>query len=706
MEYQLKADKILIQGEKSASQARLYLASREDELAGGLGRLFIIIEAHSREKKIPQILEQALNELSEYYYHSPTKNVEAALETTAQYFNENIVDISGKNLKWIREKINILMAVVQGNKLTLTAYGDIKLWLFRDDKIHDVTGGITSNEGGSGKKILSQLISGKLNDKDVLLLTNNGIFDYFSDEKIKKTVTTLAPTQACAFFKNTLVDYKINISFASIIVKITAYKSVKNEEQEHVLNKKENGTQYALNELNRSGYGDFLKQRGQALFKAAVVWAQKVINNLKERRQQGRIMAKSEDKDKNNIKKRQAAAGTKSGKKNTDTKEINTPGQGLGSVMEKIKAIKLPHYRLTILIIVVAVLFAASLISIKQQQTRKHRLAKFDQTVQDIKDKIDSVEAALIYKDKDKAQELLAQSRSLMNTLKNELPPEDKERENTYQQLENKIQNQVNKIYRLKNLDGGLVELAKFNITPGSNLFLNNKNVLLLADVNGTLYKLNSQSKKLDKITVIGKPVRKINAWPNKKTVLSGQGNVLWLANESGYQAKKITFDKPNEQSRLVDLSNYGNKIYVLDTANNNIYKYALRHDKFSAPEKWLKQQADLKNARQILVDGNIWVIKDNGEVEKYFRGQKEIFEWHGLYENLGKNIKLWTAADLNALYLIDQDKNRVIITDKDGQVKQQLLGDKVEKILSVIPNNREDELYILTERHIYRYKL
>ena len=223
MIYRTKVDKLTINNTRGNYQSHVYIAPSEETGSTGLGQLFIIIEARSREKKIPAILNQIVEELSEYYYHSPTKNTEAALETTCQYFNENIVDITGKNLNWIKEKMSILAATIENDKLTLSNYANIKVWLFRENKIHDVTGGQESKKT-SGKKILSQLVSGQLADDDVLLLTNNTIFDYFSDEKIKKTITTLAPTQACAFFKNTLLDYKVPVDFSTIIVKFSSFK--------------------------------------------------------------------------------------------------------------------------------------------------------------------------------------------------------------------------------------------------------------------------------------------------------------------------------------------------------------------------------------------------------------------------------------------------------------------------------------------------
>ena len=110
------------------------------------------MEISSKEKRVPEILEQTLKELSEYYYHSPTKNAEAALETTCQYFNENIADISGKDLKWIREKFNLLIGTIQADNLILSYFGQLKAWLLRQNKLHDITAGQSGPKKNPGSK--------------------------------------------------------------------------------------------------------------------------------------------------------------------------------------------------------------------------------------------------------------------------------------------------------------------------------------------------------------------------------------------------------------------------------------------------------------------------------------------------------------------------------------------------------------------------
>lgn len=691
MSYQIKADKIFIENDKHSSKARLYLAPNDEALLGGLGRLFIMVEAKSREKKIPQILEQIINELSEYYYHSPTKNTEAALETTAQYFNENIVDISGKNLKWVKDKISILIAGIQDDKLILTGYNQIKLWLFRDNKIHDVTAGQNQYKP-TGKKILSQLISGKLKSGDVLLLTNNAIFDYFSDEKIKKTVTTLAPTQACAFFKNTLLDYKINVNFATIIIKFIKRKNPVNLTAQPTQVFQQNEEIKKEIELINESWTRRLVRKAKKIFTQQL---QTIKNKFNKRGRDLAVKQNLTEEKRKSVSKTTAAADKATKGKINWLKE---------NISAKLKTAKIAEYRLFVLIVIIAVLFSASLLIIKTKKETSQQIEKVSGLTTEINNKIDSIEAALIYKDKEKAQELLQETKQLLNSLKTTIDPTNLEQQKKYEQLSKKIETQINKIYQLETLSQ-LPILAKFDIQAESNIFLGPKNILYLTAQN-SLYKVNSRTQALDEVAKVGQKTSKINLWEKNKLILSNEQNAIWLVDTNNYSLNKLSFNLPANDSRVVDINSYAKKIYVLDTGTNNIYKYRYVNGSFGEPNKWLQQKADLSQGKEILVDGNVWIVNQDGSINKFFKGKQEVFSLKGLYESLGKEIKLWTADDLNFLYIIDQEKNRVIIADKDGRVKRQLLGEGLEKILSAVPNQTESELYILTTQHVYKFGL
>ncbi len=682
MIYRIKADKLTINNTRSNYKSCVYVAPAKDADLSGLGRLFIIVEAKSREKKIPAILNQIVDELSEYYYHSPTKNTEAALETTAQYFNENIIDITNKDLKWIKDKISILIAAIDKNKLIISNYNNIKLWMFRDNKIHDITSNQNENKKPIGKKILSQLISGQLNNEDILLLTNGAIFDYFSDDKIKKTITTLAPTQACAFFKNTLLDYNTNVDFSSIIIKLQTFKK-EPQQIEDVSHK---------NILIPDDEVEKINQVEPKLVKKYLIfitfWWSKIfkgINDLIKSK-----LAKKKEKQtvidvtKNNNENKQT----------TKEEQINW--------LEKIKKFSFLKYRLLLLILIIAGLFIGSLFMINNKKQTQEKNEHFQTTIDEINKKINSIEAALIYKDNDRAEKLLSDSRELLATLQGETA----EQQYIYQETKNKIEKQINKIYKLKKIESpNIIANLPNNFKTTSNLFIDNNNIIYLAN-NNIIYKINSKNKTVDELATVSDKINKIFNFEKNKLLLTGENGRIWLMDTNNYSIREINLEPINEKSKIKNIANYGKNIYALDIGNNNIYKYKYTNSVFSKAIPWLKQDLDITNNDNIIIDGNVWLTNNQGKISKFFKGKKEVFNIKGAYDTINNEIFLWTNETVNNLYLIDKNKNRIIISDKNGKVNQQLLGDDLEEIKAIITNSNETKLYIMTDNKIYQINL
>ncbi|NCP17294.1 hypothetical protein GW853_01985 [Candidatus Kuenenbacteria bacterium] len=692
MIYQTKVDKLAISNTKGDYQSYVYVAPSDRQGTTGLGQLFIVAEAKSREKKIPSILNQLVDELSEYYYHSPTKNTEAALETAAQYFNENIGDITGKNLRWLKEKMSILMATIQDNKLIISNFGGLSAWLFRNNKIHDITAG-GNNKDVTGKKILCQLISGQLVDGDVLLLTNNTIFDYFSDEKIKKTVMGLAPTQACAFFKNTLLDYKVSVDFSTIIIKFMAFKKapqqiidatagtnvLKAADNVEILNKAEPGIAAKI----------FIKLAGWVKNGLAKIYA--LVKKAGTLKMRGKKEAKKEVGELSgmNVKSEEQIA------REDEKKRVK------GLAFKKWKSFNIVEYRLILLIILAAILFTGSLFIVNNKKKNQVQNEEFQALVEEINGKINSVEAALIYKDEARAQELLSEANDLLAKLTNNNPQEQYQ----YQELKNELAKQVKRIYNLETITNPevLVELPQ-DFAATSNIYADPNNIIYLAR-GAEIYKVNTGNKALDKVASITGQIKKLVYFEKNKLLILTKTGEVWIMDTNNYGARKITLELP-KKSQLVDLATYGLKIYLLDGGNNNIYKYNYQTTSFGTPSKWLSGEDDLTGNEVIVVDGSVWLAAKDGQISKFFKGKKEVFGLKGAYEKISSQTLLVTNETSNNLYLLDRDKNRILIADKTGQVSKQLLGDELEKIVSIAPNSNERELYLMTVNKVYKIGL
>ncbi len=160
---------------------------------------------------------------------------------------------------------------------------------------------------------------------------------------------------------------------------------------------------------------------------------------------------------------------------------------------------------------------------------------------------------------------------------------------------------------------------------------------------------------------------------------------------------------------RGLDIQPYGRFSYILDPVENQIWKYERRRDKYSGAIPY-NQGADLSRAISFAIDGAIYLLNDDGTIQKLFRGEKVKYNFRDLpsvgFE--GKNLKIFTRTDLDFLYVLDPDNARVLVFvkgDRFATYKKQVLFD--------IPNARDfsvDELgqriNLLIDDKIYEFSL
>ncbi|OIO17383.1 hypothetical protein COT27_00775 [Candidatus Kuenenbacteria bacterium CG08_land_8_20_14_0_20_37_23] len=681
MIYKLRADKLTAQNLKNESKSTTYIASEDLSKDSNLGQLFIVAEINSKEKKVPTLLEQTVKEMSEYYYHSPTKNAESALETTCQYFNENICDITSKPQKWIKDKFHIIVVAIQDNRLVMSNLGEIKIWLFRNGKMHDLAGTQNDKNKIASKKLLSHLVSGRLENNDAIMLTTKTIFDYFTDDKIRQTITTLAPTQACAFFKNTVLDYKIPIDFNTIIVKFAEAKKIATNDDMRAMsiiaqNQQKNSLKFTK---KKSTLNTMLSFGKQSYIKIISLFIGS-IKNLKNKKTFSAISRKTADIQSANI---------------TNAKDAP---EGL----IKNKKFSLSQHRLKIAIILIVILFAASLFVVNQKKEKQTEIVNIQSKIEEINDKINTSEAALIYKDEAKAQKLILEAQTMLASL----PQSTNEQIYQHQELAKTINEHINKIYNVTEIENPTAIVAFDAVSNSSSNILLAKNNLYYAS-GKTIYKINHKEKTSVRVADVAYFIDQIIPFETNSLLLFNHAqNKMILFNIDNNTSRLLNFNLPSEISSNAGLGVYAKKLYLLDTGQNQIYKYNYTDGGFSSPTEWLAEKIDLSGYSSLAIDGNIWLSAKNGNIAKFFKGKQEILKITGCNQAISDNTSVYTDDTLDYIYIIDMDNNQIILTDKQGKVANNLVIKNLEKIKSAFPAPDEKIIYLLTDKNIYEINL
>lgn len=202
--------------------------------------------------------------------------------------------------------------------------------------------------------------------------------------------------------------------------------------------------------------------------------------------------------------------------------------------------------------------------------------------------------------------------------------------------------------------------------------------------------------------------------------------NELYLLNEGIYQVKLDDLEGEEEKpSRLPDspikikdegdsdrdstlISFYENFLYVFNPPRRNIYRYIWRNDSLSEPIGWLtnKQGIDFSSITSMAVDGFIWLTTDGGKIVKLERGQPITFEILGLEDHLGKSIKLFTSANSEQLYVLEPEKNRVIVLSKDGKFIKQVTSPTLAGTTWLVVDETSNRAFVTSGAIVYVVEL
>ena len=158
-------------------------------------------------------------------------------------------------------------------------------------------------------------------------------------------------------------------------------------------------------------------------------------------------------------------------------------------------------------------------------------------------------------------------------------------------------------------------------------------------------------------------------------------------------------------------LQAYSNKIYVLDPDGNQIWRYTRRRDQFDAAEPYATG-VDLKNAVDMAIDGNVYVLGSDGYITKLFQGNKEDFPIQKQpVKGLVNPTRIFTEVDMNQIFVLEPSENRVLVYNKDDRsggavYTGQYIFDDLEDIKDFYVDKDTNTMYVLTGTSIYRTTL
>lgn len=636
-----------------------------------LGTLLGILEINDESEDSSYIVNYILSVIKKEYFSKGKRGAIESFESALHKANMALSKLAQhENINWIG-KFNALIAVIEKNNLHFSQAGKALALLLRNNFLTDISEGMSEEDFPNPLKTFTNLSSGKMEEGDKLILANPEIFDIFSLEEIKKASLRFSNVDFAQFLKTALGN---ELEKTAVLVADINKKKIEQEKKVSLKSKK--------NEINAFSQKTFIPNARPQEEK------REILNELEEALKKetprnaryGHIYIKEEfepqEKKGKSIFKNALENFWEKTKQKTSGEKIKNYLGGIKSEIRK-KEIGKNIRKL--------ILFAFS--SAPRLEKIKI-LPSFSGLTQKIKsfDQKQKIYALAVFILIFVIPLFIARK---INTAQNKPIVQDPSSQNI-QSIAPDVSSQDLNLLQAENIS---------TVFSGKDLQgIINLNDLFFAIAKNSLVEISDQ-----KVWTAPENFGEISKFTVMKDL-----NLIFLANKENrvisfspisqkFQENSITLP---ENSQIQAMGTFMTYLYILDSKNNQIYRYPRAEGGFGEKNNWLKEVADLSDYEKMFVTDSIY-LWGKGNFAKFFRGKKEniTLENYTTYENIHS-----IYADENFICILDKNNGKIIKFDTTGKLITQIFLDKIKTAESLAIGSDGKSFYLTSPDEIFSF--
>lgn len=720
------------------------------------GYFFALVEINNGSLEQIERLQQMIDDLESGYYESDDQQDKNAFEVALEFINRRGHHI----LQYKNSLINFLVGVLRDHELFLSYHGSPQAWLFYQENNELKNMDILAEQGKelNNEQLFSSLLQGNLNDGDYFYLATPHVSDYFITDRVKKIIAGRNTRQSASHIQKVLKELNADVSFGGMLFHHPDKKELSASGQKPI-NKEDAGSVASLNkligqersteEILASPMSGMLKKKWH-IFRAN--WQEKQKKKKLERLQtkrkkeidskkhgaietnfrprddkphesllniflvtMGRILVNSLLAFFHFLKKTAIFTGRGSialilliSNKDNKRQEVVKQLKRYGLAKQE-KWLNLPLLNKIILsiTIILGIIFIGSILTFKIKENLQANKQAYLNQVQAVLDKKTAADAGILYGDEAKSLTLLQEAKESINNLPNGGKAEKEKKT----ELANEVEAVLMKLRKLENVKPEIVaDLAVKNPQAQSEQIMAIDNILLAYGQNDKyLYKIDPITKQMDAKEHSNVFHLQTASTPKEQDTtifVAGPDKIAaYNKDTSTISAKDIAFPRANVQ--LATLFVYNRRLYTLDPNNNQIYKHNPTQTGYDKGADWLKDaNIDVKDGISLAIDGDVFVLKKNGEILKLVNGVKVDFNISGIDPKIENPNVLWTYNNVKNIYILESANKRVVALNKTGKLIKQYTAAEWQNPTGMVVDEAKKIVYILDSNKIYKFGL
>jgi len=160
---------------------------------------------------------------------------------------------------------------------------------------------------------------------------------------------------------------------------------------------------------------------------------------------------------------------------------------------------------------------------------------------------------------------------------------------------------------------------------------------------------------------------------------------------------QKQEVQMPSEQSVVVAVATFGNRVYLYDSAMGNIYGYSKTLRGYSGGNPWVTSTTfPRNNVIDMGVDGYVYTLHSDGVIRKLLKGEEVDFEMEQVEPKVSDQASLEINENLRHIYVLDPVNKRVVIWDTVGHLMRQVFLGEESNVKDIAVSEDELKLYVL----------
>lgn len=706
------------------------------------GRIFGFILIEATNIKTHDFIDYIINEIKEHYSECQRKAIDANGSFDLEKSFEAILQKTNISIaRYLQEvkifldlkKIHILIGVIQDRLVHFTILGGANSYLIHrrqknEYSIMNIYDEPYAHENELNPlKLFTQTLTGRVERLDYLVFLTSNVLDYLSVEKIKNTINQNNPQNIQKQFIFMLSQIRLPKHFLfSIIMPATLQTYKKSNEHFLPIDVSRAQERDSMKKL------DHAEQTTQKLLHPTLAMNIAKLSKTIKKKSIGlfpliqRFMGQKNQKKHEKIEVQKNHEAIFATTKNLIVKiKCIFHAMAKNRIVEKASSQTLRVMRFCLRVIILFVkkffslplktkliIIAIAIISfilidniiiktmINRQKESYNTYQTIIEEVQKMKQQADEI---LIYKNEETARLKLIEAKNTLAKVGDQFKNDMK-----YKTLKTAIEEKLaglqhsQSIYEpiqignWKNLDQG-ASLSSLLVYYNSAVYSQNTN-------NKFIYKLNAETHIPSSVY---SPLKNVGDFQ----IGSALGNEIFFIND---RQTLYAYNMLNDSLKPVPISlkfgsfiqsmkTFNNKLYLLDTANNQILKFTKRLNGFVNPEEWIRDPlVDIKDALDMAIDGDIYVLKKTGIIIKISLGKLQEFYVKTIDPPLNNPKKIQTKDTMKNIYILDSGNNRIVVIDKEGFIAQQYSSPLFNDLKDFAVLEKDKKIYVLNGTIVY----